>query len=637
MVLVAEELPIVICGEQQSFSYSPQVYSILVQTLLKRLQRSLRVRSLEESLRELPVVAVEEWEEERKISFLVCSYRHNQMSYRANEILSRWLVPGKRLETPLLFSADFALVRQPENLFAITETVLAVENEADWEIAKQILPLLQEEIRLGMRSSFHGNRLFELKGLSADEKGLLVQDKVLAFVRRLPRSFDSDLSEELEKFFLTASESFKSARSCAHLARMVLSFYLLYKQIDQHVDADPSQRKIVVRTHLHSLQTPLGERRVLSLIVAFNHLKEHEVFREKHLLRSVQALFSDAQLVPGSVYEKGAKESGAHILYVEVERKSGFSLQEIRMLQERGSSLMDAHIERLVSPVFMPRNEEEVMRNIVALTQQLKYVHDLPQVSISFAHQDENELIFTLVMVRLVDRCGSPGVPLQQLFETSSSDCHFSLERSKRIGMLRKKYPKEATVWRVQLKSWPFLREDRSLDLYRARERVKETVQMVVGEVRDYNGGMISKQAELFASLKRLLGEVEKEHQLLLESFFYALFPVESRSVIDPEVLKTFFLLFLEAKNRAGELEKSFKTTEDERRLFALISLQDRQQAQQINAAVDRLCLRAPALTTLHLSLSERIFIGYIYICDEKEKKNIFLNTLEESLTFDPS
>ena len=32
------------------------------------------------------------------------------------------------------------------------------------------------------------------------------------------------------------------------------------------------------------------------------------------------------------------------------------------------------HIEQLTHPIFMPRNEEEVLRNIMALSRQLRYV-----------------------------------------------------------------------------------------------------------------------------------------------------------------------------------------------------------------------------------------------------------------------
>ena len=68
--------------------------------------------------------------------------------------------------------------------------------------------------------------------------------------------------------------------------------------------------------------------------------------------------------------------------------------------------------------------------------------------------------------------------------------------------MLRKKYPKEANIFQLQIDKDPFLRADHSLDLHQARQSIVEELEKVIGEVRDYNGGLISKQHALFALLK---------------------------------------------------------------------------------------------------------------------------------------
>jgi hypothetical protein len=117
-------------------------------------------------------------------------------------------------------------------------------------------------------------------------------------------------------------------------------------------------------------------------------------------------------------------------------------------------------------------------------------------------------------------------------------------DRVKRVGMLRKRYPKEATIFRVKFSSDPFLRDDHSVDLFKARQAIIQELQKVVGDVRDYNGGMIAKQIELLSALQKIVGETDHSSRRLLEAFFHAIYPIEARSIAAPEQLKKLFLLW---------------------------------------------------------------------------------------------
>ena len=84
----------------------------------------------------------------------------------------------------------------------------------------------------------------------------------------------------------------------------------------------------------------------------------------------------------------------------------------------------------------------------------------------------------------------------------------YQIDRVKVVGKLRRKVPKEVAVVRVRLPSEKFLREDYSVDLFKARQHLVKEMEQILGEVRDYNGGMIAKQSENFARLKKLLQEI---------------------------------------------------------------------------------------------------------------------------------
>ena len=83
------------------------------------------------------------------------------------------------------------------------------------------------------------------------------------------------------------------------------------------------------------------------------------------------------------------------------------------------------------------------------------------------------------------------SLSVKELFQKGNSPLEYIHDRCRRIGMLRRRYPKEATVFRVKLAKEDYLREDHSIDIYKARQAVVAEVARVAGEIRDYNGCLL--------------------------------------------------------------------------------------------------------------------------------------------------
>jgi len=77
----------------------------------------------------------------------------------------------------------------------------------------------------------------------------------------------------------------------------------------------------------------------------------------------------------------------------------------------------------------------------------------MPQVIISFEKQAGDELSFTVVIVRLVTHRSKS---LKELFRELLPDIKLAFEEIKIIGSLKKKYSKEANVFRVFLQKAPY-------------------------------------------------------------------------------------------------------------------------------------------------------------------------------------
>ncbi len=582
----------------------------------------------------LPIIKWLEWGEppEKKVSiFLLCRYRPSGSKF-FYDLISRWLIPGKRLHVGLFFSTDFKMCDFEEELYTISEIVLCLEGEHELDTVRRNLTILEPEIRLGVASVYHASRILEIKGLSADEKTTLIQEKIASLIQKRPQDFDYDIFSQMQHFLVMCREDFKAVREYRHMSRLISVFYLFRKVLRQQVETFSNKRHLSVKLIKARLHLPFGVKRVLAIFVGLNFLKENEIFEQKHLVKAIQSYIPDAQAIEDSFFIDEDREDKIQTIYLEIEKAdhTDFSLQEIRSLRHGLPEDLKSRVEQLMRPIFMPRNEEEVMRNIVTLSHQLKYIRDLPQVVISFDEQTDRELFFTVVLVRVLF---SESLSIQELFLSKKSGLQFIPDRVKKVGLLRNKYTKEATVFRVKLPNEAFLREDHSLDLYKARQEVIFRLQQVIGEIRDFNGGMIAKQLEVFLALKEMLGEAGDQYEFLLENFFHSLFPVELRSVLDPEPLKSLFLMLV-TLTQEEKTRHAFHFKRERGNLFVMISVQENNAKQKVFEAVELLNILSSQLVCLHLQLFETLYLGYIYFCDEEVSQNLFLKTLQQTLDF---
>jgi hypothetical protein len=163
-------------------------------------------------------------------------------------------------------------------------------------------------------------------------------------------------------------------------------------------------------------------------------------------------------------------------------------------------------------------------------------------VIVNFHKQTAFEVSFIIILLRLKK---TQERPFKELLHRSSTILNFYNHDVKIVGLLRKKYPKEAHVIEVRLHKKQFLRKDFSLDLYKARLCVVSEITRLIGDVRDYNGGMIAKQYEVLSALKESLLQEGVHNDFLLENFFYSLTPNYMQSILSPLLLKKAFLTLL--------------------------------------------------------------------------------------------
>ncbi len=560
--------------------------------------------------------------------YVIHKYRSNAFKFFF-ELVSRWLVPGKRLNVVLVYAVDFYFPALSEDLYTLCEIIIDVDNARDLVAIQNHLPILETEVKLGLESSYYARRILESKGLSTEEKTALIHEYIANLIQKFPKHFDLDLLSEMQHFMVICRDDFKSFRHSRHLMRIISIQYLFRKWLREAVMVFPGKRHLSLKISRANLADRKGTKKVLFIIVGVNLFKEKEVFQKKHLLKAIQNYLPSAVYVENSFYSNYTGNEGICILYMEIEKKTGeeFSEQEITLLRLELPNDLKDRIELPMHPIFMPRNEEEIMRNILALSHQIKFVRDIPQITISFDEQTGEHLFFTVILVRVLK---STAKPIQELFMSSDTKISYIHDRSKNIGLIRKKHIKEANVFHLKLSKENFLRKDHSIDLFKARQFIISEIVRLVGEIRDFNGGMIAKQTELLCAVRESLGNEFKYSELLLENFFCSLLPIGAKAVIRSKVLKKLFTMLVEALDttlldNCGYL---FNTAQDSEHVYIMIKEERSFLKEKINPLFVKMGISPSHIVQSHVIEQGISYLGVIYYCTDVSRQENFLQTL---------
>lgn len=549
------------------------------------------------------------------------------------EMLTRWLCPGKRLNVTTVFASDVQLTELSPHTMTVCEITLLPTSEHELSEIKNNLPIIGSEIRAGVKSLFIAWRILEVKGLTADEKTVIIHEQISFLLKRLPKYFDNDLITEMQHMLIMMREDFISQRESRYISKLVSTQYLFRKDICQNIEEDPQQRYLYLKLLKCRMMDPDNPRIVLGIVLAVNFIGKNEFFDEKHLMKAINNYISNVHSVEGSFISHRRGSEHVCTIYLEIEKEDGsqFTPQEILLLRRELPYDLKDRIEHLMHPVFMPRNEEDIMRNILNLSSQIKFVKDLPQVSISFDEQTRDSLLFTVTVVQ-VSIPGSPTV--QDLLQENTSHISYTHERTKMVGMLRKKYAKFATVFRAKLRKNAFIRGDGSLDLNKARLLVVEKLAHMLGDFRDYNGGMISKQNEQLCDLRQYLEGKLRYNDILLENFFYSLSPAVMRTVLDVPLMAKLFIMLNEVLNdrlfKVGT--PIFKSAETEEALFLIASAEDIKTKDDLMNFVSHLNHDGGNIAHSFVQMSNVSYLCFVFISNSKQQRESFLRMIQESM-----
>lgn len=382
--------------------------------------------------------------------------------------------------------------------------------------------------------------------LSEDALTRLCRSPLISIAKKLVSRFPSLFSDEtlLHAFSLLsqAEANWIKTRDEKHLRWLVMAHSLLISKVLALKTAHPAHRHLHLK--LRCIQLDQGGEGI-GIAVVFNSLREYEALGVRHILQAVEQILPGIHHLPNLSYNYQHAKSKIHFLYLEFRRLRGHNISkdELSELRSRLPKDLKSRITSLSPSLFIPRNEEELFRNILQLEKELQYVRDLPQVMLYFQGQWRESLRFTGIVLRLIRE---EHQSLEELASNLPALVRFVPERVKNVGFLRKKHIKEATVFTLEVDSNLFQKRNHAIDLWFARNYLAKALERMLGPYRDYNGGLLIKQRQNLESIRRALGEKGSRNGYFIERLYYSLFPsqVQTQQPLEASVL--LFSLFLE-------------------------------------------------------------------------------------------
>lgn len=573
--------------------------------------------------RDLPFVMLREGRGcEKNVSFFLLSKSRPDAFKFFFEMICRWLLPGESLNVVMIHAVDFALPEVDNTVYNLSEIVVRVEGESLREKIAQALPLLEGEIKKGIASKKEAAKILEAKGYKQDEKIAVLQERLGQRIDRFPSLYQADLFREMQNVLLLAPEGFKQERKVDHLLRVILFKYHTRKELLEHIHTTPHKRRVFLKL----IRFPFEGAERVGVNVGMNFLEEKEIFGEKQLIKALNHHFPFIRPSEGSsLYSRRARELVTTV-YTEIEHIDGrsFSEEELQELTEELPKDLLAHVEYIMHPLFMPRNEEEIMRNMMTLAQEITSLEEKPQGVIMFDQQTRTHIFFTVILVRLVDDL-TPS--LKSLFEKEPKTIQYLPDRIKVMGTIGRRYLKEATVFQLRLSKEQFLRLDHSIDVRKARQFIVNEITSRMGAFRDYNGGMIAKKEELLDSVRALLSRSKyKYNAVWLENFFYSLTPTVMQTLLDPFSFVKAFRILSEGLKASLPLEEAYKyrIEKDFDAVYVFCFAHERRFIEEFEAVLKSHQSRARELVVGELVQGDMIASAVIYRSKDSEKLEAF-------------
>lgn len=573
---------------------------------------------------------------ETTISFVILCAADNTSGVGRfiNDLCSRSLVPGKVITLASSYSFAFEFEEAKGEQFFLHKVFAILPSVTDIPIAEENLKHIPEELRLNIEAVRFARGIVLATSLPVGEQKILLEtklgtrldedafdsiqkllkkpstpdqlshltDEVAALLRLKPEIFGRDIFNELQQMIFNLAPKFNQDGRQSIITRLVAYNYLFKKTLIAQTQGKNKER---LSLSLKVFRRTNNEKKpILGVLVSILLSDSKDFFGQDELFDALKVVLKDIKSVEDSIFIDQRPNERVRSLFIEIKRDYPFTPKELKELRLKLPFEIRLRIQKALLPLFIPKNEEEVMKNLLLLAKEIKYVTDIPQVILSFLKQSELYLHFTIIIAYL-----NKGKEIKISYE--------NVEK-KSLGHFRKRYRKEGCVFEAKIEKRPFLRRDGTLDLFEARKAVVGQLLSQIGSFRDYNGGLISKKSEVLIALKKLLENFENGSDLVIENFFHSITPAFMQSILSATLLKKLYLLLKDLLDQ-NSLKKAIESKKIGDTLLVAIILPGPTALQNFKPYLEQLSLPSSSLTTAQIHLYGKSVLGILVRHPEEE------------------
>ena len=494
------------------------------------------------------------------------------------DTISRTLLPGKNLHLTINRSLAFHFIIAQEQDYFIDEVFIEVKNNKDLKMISSNVERVCEQIRLTLLGVEHARKLVVSKPLSLDEKCMILAENLSSLIKYPaksfsdtlfdkthhlilkayhegksglpkylsnylednPRAFDCDIFKEMQDFTLLFEKNFACQRNITHLNRTLSYLYFFRKIIIHTILTTPKKRYFSFK--LMPTQLTRNEKTipVLAIIIGTNLINDYERLDETRVLVALEKYLPKCKAVSNIFSSKELQRQRIRTLYLEVQKNDGspFTPNEVKKLKKQLPKEIKTCIQ-LSSPLLPPQsNEKEIMRNTLILSKDFNQQRGIPLITILFQGETNEFISFVVILISVQKEHHDMNLQSSLCFKVHS-------HTKKTVGILNQRHLKEANIFEIDLKKNEVFCEENSSCFTFARKELINYLRENIGEFQDFNGGAIAKQ---YTALKELKAHAkESSEHLLLESFFYSIYPSCMQCLIPSKVLYCSFTFIFSA------------------------------------------------------------------------------------------
>lgn len=426
---------------------------------------------------------------------------------------------GKIDSDPIAYHViDLSILEYP-NYPRLTLCKIQMQLKHDWEVDLLETTIMQSQkhLRSGLWTGNFSDWSVWRQRAAEDEKLTRICERWSELSSSMPVELAKITSNKLHQLIVSLSKKLLHERSSRHIIDIAKSMALpIWSQSTKEKSA---RRRCWLEHHRRRIFS--NDRPLLMdcYTITLSYLRSHETLEDRHLLQALKE-FQLSHSPSHFFISIKDPETRFHHFYLEVPyeaiNKNVINRAMIKNLEE----LILGYIERKQMRIFQPRNDEDSFKRLIALAKEVQSVDDHAQISLSFEEQTDDRLVFSFSMARPLP---APEVNLEGLVSATSPEVLLRIEKTRKVE--EGGFSKELILAQVEVTKIPFIREDHSVDLHRARFHILQYLSAGLGTLRDYNGGLMAKQHQLLEEVFSKLGHIASEKRLLLEEIFFALQP----------------------------------------------------------------------------------------------------------------